>query len=318
MPLRYGFGCIGLALVLATGCSSSSTAGQAISRSPAPATSASPAGVDTASAPPRATPSPNVPYAGPLFPNNRVVAYYGAATAPSLGVLGHAPPDQIVTKLEQQAHAYDAFGRPVIPAFELIAVIAHAAAGASGNYNGAVVDATVQKYLDVIRAHHGILILDIQPGRAKFLPEAKRYEKFLDQPDVGLALDPEWEMGPAQIPGATIGGTTGAEVDGVGAWLASIVTAHHLPQKLFVLHEFTPDMIAGKGAIHLRPQLATTFHIDGFGSQAKKLGQYRLVVGHGMPGFFEGYKLFYTQDVNMMTPAEAMKVVPQPSLITYE
>jgi len=308
-----------VALILVTGCSSSSKpAGPANRMPPATASSTRSAGVDTASAAPEAAPSPNAPYAGPLFPKNRVVAYYGAANAPSLGVLGHEPPDRIVTKLEQQAHAYRKFGRPVIPAFELIAVIAHAAAGASGNYNGAIADATVQKYLDVIRAHRGILILDIQPGRAKFLPEAKRYEKFLDQPDVGLALDPEWEMGRAQIPGATIGGTTGAEVDGVGVWLASIVTAHHLPQKLFVLHEFTPDMIAGKGAIHVRPQLATTFHIDGFGSQAKKLGQYRLVVGHGTPGFFEGYKLFYTQDVDMMTPAEAMKVVPQPSLITYE
>jgi len=294
-----------------------SNASKPVASTATPAAATRSSAPDTVSAAPSPAPD-HAPYVGTLFPKNRVVAYYGAAGAPSLGVLGHEPPDRIVTKLEKQARAYDGFGRPIIPAFELIVVTAQAAAGVSGNYNGAIADTRVQKYLDVIRAHHGILILDIQPGRAKFLPEAKRYEKFLEQPDVALALDPEWEMGPTQIPGMAIGGTTGAEVEGVGAWLADIVTAQHLPQKLFVIHEFTPDMISGKNAIHVRPQLATTFHIDGFGSQAKKLAQYRLVVANGIPGFFYGYKLFYTQDIDMMTPAQAMHVVPQPSLITYE
>jgi hypothetical protein len=47
-------------------------------------------------------------------------------------------------------------------------------------------------------------VLDIQPGRGDFLTEVRRYERFLREPDVGLALDAEWSMRAGQVPGETI------------------------------------------------------------------------------------------------------------------
>ena len=44
-------------------------------------------------------------------------------------------------------------------------------------------------------------ILDVQPGRSDFMTEARRLEPWLRQPDVSLALDPEWNMGPRGVPG---------------------------------------------------------------------------------------------------------------------
>ena len=253
----------------------------------------------------------------PLFPRERVVAYYGAANVPAMGVLGAGSPSAVAPRLQRQAHAYQQFGRPVIPAFELIAVIAQGAPGLSGTYHGVTGAATVRRYLTAARRISALLVLDIQPGRATFLPLVKRYESFLREPDVGLALDPEWEMTGSQIPGKTIGGTTAREVNGVADYLAALVRRHRLPQKLFLIHQFTPDMIADRSAIRFRPELATTFHVDGFGGRTIKLQKYHIMSVHDAH-FHNGFKLFYTQDTGMLSPAGAMKLRPQPDLITYE
>ncbi len=234
-----------------------------------------------------------------------------------MGVLGSASPAGIAPRLERQAAAYEKFGRPVISAFELIAVIAQGAPGDGGTYHGVTDIATVRRYLTEARRISALLIIDIQPGRASFLPLVKHYESILREPDVGLALDPEWEMTASQVPGQTIGGTSAAEVNGVGDYLAALVKAHHLPQKLFAIHQFTLDMISDRSAVRYHPELATTFHVDGFGGQTIKLIKYHAIATRN-PHFHNGFKLFYTQDTNMLTPSEAMKLRPQPDLLTYE
>jgi len=253
----------------------------------------------------------------PLFPHDRVVAYYGAAGVPAMGVLGSAPPAGIAPRLLRQARAYDRFGRPVIPALELIAVIAQGAPGDGGTYHGVTDTATVRQYLNEARRISALLIIDIQPGRATFLPLVKHYEPLLREPDVGLALDPEWEMTSSQVPGNTIGGTTAAEVNGVGDYLAALVKQHHLPQKLFAIHQFTLDMIDHRSAVRYHPELATTFHVDGFGGRSIKLIKYHAISTHDSH-FHNGFKLFYTQDTDMLSVADAMKLRPQPDLLTYE
>jgi len=253
----------------------------------------------------------------PLFPHNRVVAYYGAAGVPAMGVLGSTSPAGIAPRLERQAQTYDKFGRPVIPAFELIAVVAQGAPGPGGTYHGVTDTATVRKYLIEARRISALLIIDIQPGRTTFLPLVKHYESLLREADVGLALDPEWEMTSSQVPGRTIGGTTAAEVNGVGDYLASLVKARHLPQKLFAIHQFTFDMISSRSAVRYHPELATTFHVDGFGGQSIKLIKYHAISTRDSH-FHNGFKLFYTQDTGMLSPTEAMKLRPQPDLLTYQ
>ena len=47
-----------------------------------------------------------------------------------------------------------------------------------------------------------ILILDVQPGYADFMTEVRRLEPWLREPDVGLALDPEWHVSPPDVPGS--------------------------------------------------------------------------------------------------------------------
>lgn len=257
------------------------------------------------------------PFPSHIFPGHRVVAYYGAAHVPDMGILGHGPPSAVLPKLLRQARAYQNFGKPVMPAFELIVVVAQRAAGPSANYSAPVDASAAQPYLQAIRSAHGLLILDIQPGRAKFLPYVKRYERLLREPDVSLALDSEWSMAPTEVPGDVIGGTSASAVNEVSEYLSQIVARYHLPQKLLIVHQFTSDMIAARNDVQMRPNLAIVFHVDGFGSRAGKISKYRLL-SSARHGAFIGIKLFYEQDVNLFAASEVMRLSPQPDLITYQ
>ncbi|HZZ65168.1 MAG TPA: hypothetical protein VFE17_06705 [Candidatus Baltobacteraceae bacterium] len=252
-----------------------------------------------------------------LFPGHRVVAYYGEADVPAMGVLGTSSAQRILPRLLRQAHAYAPYGEPVIPAFELIAVVAERAPGNADAYSVPIDSVTVRRYLDEIRKVHGLLILDVQPGRAPFLPYVKRYERFLREPDVSVAMDSEWSMGAGQVPGQVIGSTNAGTINAVSAYVSTLAGRYHLPQKLLIIHQFTSDMIERHQDVVMRPNLAIVFHVDGFGSRAGKLSKYQLL-SHDRHGAFIGLKLFYEQDVDMFSAAQVMRLSPRPDLITYQ
>jgi hypothetical protein len=245
-----------------------------------------------------------------------VVAYYGSAAGPGLGVLGAAPPDLIAARIKAAAAPFSTAGRPVQPTMELIVTVATAGPGPEGTYSVPLAPETVASYHAAARRQHLLLLLDLQPGQADFLTQARRYERFLREPDVGLALDPEWSMDPGQRPGQVIGHTDAATVNGVSDWLAGLVRRHGLPQKLLVIHQFTVSMVTARQQVLARPELATVFHVDGFGTPRAKIEKYALL--HGQPPLFNGLKLFYRQDVGLMSPAAVMALRPRPDLVTYQ
>ena len=118
-------------------------------------------------------------------------------------------------------------------------------------------DSTISRYLRVARLRRRALLLDFQPGRSSFATEAARLDRYLRQPDVGLALDPEWHVGADQIPGQVIGSVDAATVNRVSAALAAVTEREQLPQKLFVVHQFPVGMIADRSELVARPELAT-------------------------------------------------------------
>jgi len=254
-----------------------------------------------------------------LFPHWRMVAMYGTQRSGVLGVLGEQDPDAAAVRLGELVEAWETSERPILPAFELITVLATADAGADGMYNLAASDEFVQEYLDAARRHGIYLILDLQPGRSDFLTEAKRYEKFLRQPDVGLALDPEWRTpAPSRPVGGSVGYVTAEEVNSVSAWLADIVREEQLPEKLLVVHQFQQQMIRDKSELVEPPGIALNIHMDGLGTRAQKLDTYSHV--HVTPPWSNGLKLFYDEDIDMYTPTEVLDGAfqPVPDLITYQ
>jgi hypothetical protein len=261
-----------------------------------------------------APPLPELPRGGRrLFPRYRVVGFYGMQ---GLDVLGAGPPDVVGQRLLRTARPYATRGHPVMPMFELIATVAHPFPTPSGLYRTHQEDEVVRRYLGAVRRIKGLLVLDVQPGRAEFVDDLRHWEPYLRQPDVGVALDPEFSMGPGQVPGRQLGRTTAAAVNRASAYVAALVERHRLPQKLFMIHQFRDSMIADKAKIAIRPGLAMTWNADGFGVRSAKLADYRSYTRDRR--FHPGLKLFYENDVDLMTPREVLRLRPVPRVINYQ
>jgi hypothetical protein len=250
------------------------------------------------------------------FPVARLVAFYGTPGTASLGVLGATGPEQAASHLEKVAAEYKAPGRIVVPTFELIATVADPAPGPDGSYSHAINAADVWRYLKVAREHHMAMILDVQPGRNQFLPEVQHWAALLSQPDVGLALDSEWRMGPGQVPGQVIGHTDATEINAVTDWLSQIVRRDDLPQKIVLLHQFRASMIVNPQDIVGHPELSLVQHLDGFGGRAAKLSIYQRLSRPTQ--FHMGFKLFFKQDVAMLPPSSVLSISPRPDYISYQ
>lgn len=266
---------------------------------------------------PTPEPLPELPRGGrTIIPDYRVVAFYGAPQDDELGILGIGSPASAAKKLEKQSKGYVRKTRPVMPAMELIAVTAAAHPGPGDRYNLRQDDKVIRRYLKAARKAKALLILDIQPGRSDFFTETKRLRKWLKEPDVSLALDPEWRMGPGEVPGQVIGSVSAREINATTSWLNDLTKRYKLPQKLVLIHQFTDDMVPEK-AIKERSDLSVVLNVDGFGTQSLKIAKYKEFTKQAT-GHRHGFKLFYKEDTNTMSPAQVMRLQPRPDVVVYE
>ena len=303
-----------LGLVVRPGPDPAPAAGRAPAAAPAAVPGGGPGTTPAAVTATTLPPPPELPRGGrQLFPRYRVVGFYGMQ---GLDVLGAGTPDVVAQRLLKVARPYATPGHPVMPMFELIATVAHPFPTPSGLYRTHQEDAIVRSYLKAVRRIDGVLVLDVQPGREDFVRSLRHWEPYLRQPDVGIALDPEFAMGPGQVPGRQLGRTDAAAINRASAYVAGIVRKHRLPQKLFMVHQFRDSMIRDKAKIAIRPGLAMTWNADGFGVRSAKLEDYRSYTRDRR--FHPGLKLFYENDVNLMRPREVLKLKPVPRVINYQ
>ncbi|TDU82239.1 hypothetical protein EV138_7128 [Kribbella voronezhensis] len=284
--------------------------------------------------PPAAKPSPRpstTPLAAPpadgelprggrqIFPKYQLVGYVGLPGSPALGPLDKNL-EAKAGRLETLSKAY-AGGRTPLPVMELIVVVANGHAGKDGQYRSRLPDAKIQDYLTVARKHRMLLLLDIQPGRADILREIKVLERWLKEPDVGLAFDPEWAVGPGQVPGKVFGHTTGAELDSVAAYLAGLVAQYDLPEKVFVFHQLSARIVGNEKALKQHPGVQIIKSVDGIGGRIDKESTWRKLTTTMAPGVHTGFKLFYKEDTRhgaLMTPAQVLALKPTPEFVVYE
>ena len=264
----------------------------------------------------KAAGGPQLPRGGrTLLPRTRVVAFYGAPQDKQLGALGIGSPAHAAQRLERVAAPYRHLGRPVLPAMELLADVAQSEPGQTGLYMARQRDSVIRRYLDAARAHKELLILDIQPGHAEFFAEVLRLEKWLREPDVSLALDPEWHT-PGGVPGQIIGSREAREVNAISFWLERLVQRRNLPQKLLLVHRFTPGMI--KGTVKPRRRVAVTINVDGFGTRVLKRAKYQSFAHLHGRGVFNGFKLFFQEDTRIFRPSQLKVFRPVPDVVVYE
>jgi hypothetical protein len=257
--------------------------------------------------------------AGSLLPGCRIVAFYGNPMSKRMGILGEIKPDSMLARLAKQAAAYAAVdsARPALPALELIATVAQAGPGKSGQYRARMPDTLIARVMGWAEAHRYLVILDIQTGRSTVASEMAPLMKYLARPYVHLALDPEFSIGATKIPGKVIGRMDAADVNVASSMLAALVDSLKLPPKMLIVHRFTTPMLSNHQKIKLDPRVQIVIDMDGFGPPQLKYGSYKAYV-HDRPVQYAGFKLFYKNDKPMLTPAQVLELDPVPLFVMYQ
>jgi hypothetical protein len=166
------------------------------------------------------------------------------------------------------------------------------------------------------------VFLDVQVGLSDLPRELPRLTPYLSQPDVHLAVDPEFSMHNGIAPGHVIGTMSSADVNFAINFLDTIATQNNLPPKILVVHRFTENMVTGYRNIKPTANVQVVMDMDGWGFGAKKINTYKRVIQQE-PVQFAGFKLFYKNDLlppstRMLTPSEILMLQPAPIYIQYQ
>ena len=255
-----------------------------------------------------------------LFPEKRFIALYGHPTYPELGALGEQGPQESVERVKDLAEYYEAHtDAEIIPTFEIIVTMASSAPGADGNYSAVVDFDDLDPYIEAAEEHDVYVVLDLQPGHNDFLTQAKLFEDYLKEPNVGLALDPEWRLAPGQAHMQQIGSVDAAEINETTEWLAELTAEHELPQKMVVLHQFRLSMIQNRQDVKTdHPEIAMVLHADGHGTANQKFDTWEALQQDLPEDMYLAWKNFYRQDDPMFSPKQTFEVDPKPWFVSYQ
>ena len=202
-------------------------------------------------------------------------------------------------------------------AFEIIAVVAQASPGASGLYRARIAAGPLSQMIELARTNGCITVLDIQVGQSNVPAEITGLLPWLSQPDVHLALDPEWDMPPGVAPGKRIGSMTAADINSALMTLSSLVRDLGLPPKLVVLHRFRDFMVTNPEQVRTTPEVRLLLNMDGFGGKPNKVSRYQ-AVRKGFTTNLAGFKLFTKNDTPMLQPVDVLSLTPPPMFINYQ
>jgi len=264
------------------------------------------------------------PLPGAIFPANRVVAYYGNPLSKKMGVLGEYPKDEMLRMLDREAVRWAKADptHPVVPALHLIVTVAQGAPGRAGLYRLQMRDSMVNEVYSWIKARKGLFFIDVQVGKSSVQAELPRLRPFLENPDVHLAIDPEFAMATSgRVPGSVIGTLDAADVNWAVNFLDEIARDKKLPPKILIVHRFTRKMLTNAPKIRYTPHVQVVMDMDGWGPPWLKFDSYHDYV-KAEPVQFTGFKLFYHNDTKkgdpLLTPAEVLRLTPKPLYIQYQ
>src|SRR3989344_173159 len=264
------------------------------------------------------------PLAGAILPFNRIVAYYGNFYSTRMGALGEYPPDEMLQRLDVEVKKWQVADptTPVIPALHYIAVTAQVSPGVDSKYRLRMPASQIDIAIELAKKINGLVFLDLQVGLSNLQTEIPLLEHYFKMPQVGLAIDPEFSMKTGAQPGTVIGTFDAADINYAATYLANLVRENNLPPKILIIHRFTWPMVTRYKQIKVLPEVQIVMDMDGWGSPAKKIDTYVGFI-YAQPVQFTGFKLFYKNDLKppstqMLTPAQILKLKPQPSYIQYQ
>ena len=268
---------------------------------------------------------------GNLFPGNRIVAYYGTSINNLMGVLGEDTIDNTYAQLMDQVAEWQAADPDtnVIPAWEYIATVAQSTEQSDGTFLNDIDFGEIQPYIDFADEHGMLTFIDVQVGKRGVQGEVERLRPLLEQPNVMLAIDPEFAIHGNEIPGEDYGYIGADDVNWAMRYLADLSTEAGIPQKVLMVHQFRYDMIQDKETIQDTPGVELVLHADGHGAPELKKETYGVVISEWVDqiAFWPGFKVFYNKpepdrnaytDIPNMTPEEIRQLDPVPYYISYQ
>jgi hypothetical protein len=261
---------------------------------------------------------------GALLPANRIVAFYGNPLEKRMGALGEYPKDEMLKMLDREVARWAKAdpAHPVIPALHMVVTTAQGAPGKNGLYRLRMRDSLVNAIHGWAKEKKGIFFVDVQLGKDNVQNEIPRLAPFLENPDVHLAVDPEFAMAASgAVPGTKIGTMDAKEINWTINYVDSIVRAKHLPPKILVVHRFTRKMVSNAKDIRPTPNVQVVMDMDGWGPPWLKFDSYHDYV-KAEPVQYTGFKLFFHNDTKkgdlLLTPAEVLRLNPRPLYIQYQ
>jgi hypothetical protein len=264
------------------------------------------------------------PLPGAILPNKRILAFYGNPLSFRMGILGKDTKEEMLLRLQQEVAHWEAAdpSLQVQPALHLIAVTAQTAPGKAGKYRMVMPDEIVNQVYGWAKEANALLFIDLQPGHDDIRKLLPRFEWILKNPDVHLGIDPEFNLVKTRaVPGTQIGTFDAEEVNYVTSYLRELVQKYNLPPKVLTVHRFTQNGVTNFNKIALSPEIQIVMHMDGWGSPWLKRDSYKSYIV-AEPVQYAGFKLFLHNDTKkgdqLMTPADVLKLNPQPLYIQYQ
>jgi len=254
-----------------------------------------------------------------LLPKNRILAFYGFPGNPDMGILGEYDMERLLEELRKQAAEYEEAdpSHPVLLAFEVIASVAQKDPQADGSYLQDTPSDVLDEYAEFTRENGLLLFLDVQIGYRTVENEIKGLKPWLSQEHVHLALDPEFAMKKGEVPGVHIGSIDAKDVAFAQNWLVDLAIEVGLTPRLLIVHQFKETMLTNKDRIAPVPGVQLIVDADGWGTPKEKVATYDFV-NRATHIEYDGIKLFYNQDVPLMTAEDVVNLDPSPLLVIYQ
>jgi hypothetical protein len=249
----------------------------------------------------------------------RIIAFYGNPLSKRMGILGQNPKPEMLAGLASWTQVWQT-ADPLTPtkcALELIAITAQAEPGEKNLHRARLSEAKIDEVLGWAREANCLLILDVQVGWSSVPDELPYLAKWLGEPDVHLALDPEWDMEPGVTPGSKIGRMSAADIQFGIDFVAEIVRGKNLAPKLVIVHRFRDFMVQNPELIRPVPEVRLLVNADGFGPPPSKFVTFNIARAL-MPTQLTGFKLFFKNDKPMLQPKDVLPLLPVPVFINYQ
>jgi len=274
-----------------------------------------PASAATAPAPAAAATAP-----APMANGKQIVVYYGYPRADGMGVLGtFDSPDKAAKSLAGETALVDSLNgdRGATGAMDLIYGMVSSDPGPDGIYVRYLDSATTQGYIDAATKNGQRVILDMQIGRGSVAAEVQKLAPFLKNPNVDVAIDPEYAVGPSGIPIQTSGHITGDDINQAQDYLNKFVKDNNLPPKMLVVHQYMVDTISDTGGIKQVPNVTLVLNMDGIGAPADKLSMYEKFAEQPWVQK-RSYMVFLRADSQVSSEQQVLAMNPAPDMIAFQ